>query len=363
MPRVNNSYYATYGGQQVVPYAGQAQLDPEVQRQRMAIARGLAAPVTYGAPTPMMAPSGGGNPPSAPSGSVGGGVAPSGAAPSGGDVGDGNLISRIQKALERKRASSTDYQLQQAAGAAGNFAGQGEAGYGNMTAELAAERERLRRLASGEDSIAREQVRQGTQQQLAAQQAYAASASPQNSVMAARNAANNMARANYGAAGQSALAQLAERQAATQALAQLNLGQRDQDVNVGLGSRGNQINALTANKKPKEPSNWQKALAAGGALAPLFSDERLKTNVKDGDKAARKALETLGAKTYRYKDPKFGAGEQFGVMAQKLEKAGLTNTVIDTPEGKMIDTNKLTGVNTGLIAALGRRVAKLEKGR
>ncbi len=106
------------------------------------------------------------------------------------------------------------------------------------------------------------------------------------------------------------------------------------------------------------------AEAAGGAAlaAGLFSDERLKTDIGDGDKAAKKALETLAAKTYRYKDPKYGAGPQLGVMAQALEKAGLKQAVIDTPEGKAIDHAKLTGANTSMLAALAKRVGKLEKG-
>src|SRR5690348_7394107 len=64
--------------------------------------------------------------------------------------------------------------------AASQFAGVGERGYGQMTNESQQSRDYLRRLISGQDSVAGEQLRQGLQQNLAAQRSMAASASPQN---------------------------------------------------------------------------------------------------------------------------------------------------------------------------------------
>jgi len=257
--------------------------------------------------------------------------------------------------------------LEESARAAGNFAGQGEAGYGQMSAELAKQRQFFNDMMNGRNSVATEQLRQGLQQQQAQQMSMAAGASPQNSAMAARTAAMMMGRNASGMAGQAAQAQLAERQMAADQLAKMNLGQRGQDIEVGLGSRQNQMTGLGANRpdKPKEPTFMQNVGAGIGAAAGkgLFSDERLKTDIGSGDKAAKKALQTLAAKTYRYKDEKYGAGGQLGVMAQALERAGLGQAVIDTDDGKMIDTNKLTGANTALLASIGRRVDKLEKGR
>ncbi len=256
-------------------------------------------------------------------------------------------------------------QLQAAAAAAGNFANQGEAGYGAMTGQLAKDRQYLEDLRSGKNSVSAEQLRQALQQQYAQQRSMAASASPANAAMAARTAMINTGRAAMGTAGQQALAGIAERNAAADALSRLNLGQREQDINVGLGSRQNQMTGLGVNKpdKPKEPSTWQKIGTAAAQGFALFSDERLKTDMRDGDAAANEALAKLAAKMYRYKDPKYGAGPQLGVMAQALEKAGLKQAVIDTPEGKMIDHAKLTGANTSMIAAIGKRLSKLEKGR
>jgi hypothetical protein len=267
------------------------------------------------------------------------------------------LTEQLQAEANKKK------QLEAAAAAAGNFAGQGEAGYGAMTGELAADRAYQRDIMTGKNSLSGEQLRQGLQQNMAAQRSMAASATPQNAVMASRNAMNNMNRAGIGMSGQAALAGIQERNAAASTLGQMNLGQRGQDIEVGLGSRQNQMTGLGANKpdKPKEPSFGQRLAMGAAAAAPiLFSDERLKTDVKSGDSAARKAVDTLAAHMYRYKDSKHGDGPQLGVMAQALEKAGLKQAVIDTPEGKAVDHAKLTGANTAMIAALAKRMAKVE---
>jgi len=129
-----------------------------------------------------------------------------------------------------------------AQGAAGaNFAGVGEQGYGAMSAEAAAGRAQLGRYASGQESLSREQLRQGLQQNMAAQRSMAASASPQNAAMAARTAMNNNARSSAGMSGAAAMAGIAERQAANKTLADMILQQRQQDAQVALGSRGNAI--------------------------------------------------------------------------------------------------------------------------
>ncbi len=254
--------------------------------------------------------------------------------------------------------------LAAAAQQAGDFANQGQAGYGAMTAEMAQDRANLRALASGQNSVSAEQLRQGMLGQQAAQMSMAAGAAPQNQAMAARSAMNNMGRAGYGMSGQAALAGLQERNAAMQQLGQLNLGQRGQDANIALGSRQNELTGLQPKPKdPKEPSTTDKLLAGAAAFAPIaFSDKRLKTNVKDGDKAARRALEALSAKTYSYKSERHGKGSQLGVLAQDIERFA-PDAIIETPEGKAIHAGKLSGANSAMIAALGRRVQKLERGK
>lgn len=250
--------------------------------------------------------------------------------------------------------------LKSSAAASGAFADQGQAGYGQMTEEMAKQRAFFDDMMNGRNSVATEQLRQGLQQQQAAQMSMAAGASPQNSAMAARTAMTQTGRNQSAMSGQAAVAQLQERQMAADQLAKLNTSQRGQDIEVGLGSRQNQMTGLGANK-PKGASGWEKAAAIGSTAAGLFSDERLKENIKDGDKAARRVLSKLSAKTYDYKDQRHGKGPQIGFMAQDLERAGAKSAVIETPIGKAIDTNRLTGINTGLIASLAKRLDRVEK--
>lgn len=280
-----------------------------------------------------------------------------------------NLIEQwinAKRAEQESRVGSDAWkekQLAESANSSGGFAGQGEAGYGSMTGALDSQRQFLNDQMSGKISLSGEQLRQGLQQQLAMQRSMAASASPGNAAMAARTAMMNANRAATGMSGNAATAGLQERMAAAQQLANMNLQQRGQDIQVGLGGRQNQMTGLGVNKPeaPKTPGMFDRALMAGATIAPLFSDERLKTDVQDGDGAAKKALDTLSAHTYRYKDSKYGSGDQLGVMAQALEKAGLRQAVIDTPQGKAVDHAKLTGANTAMLAALAKRLSKLEK--
>lgn len=123
------------------------------------------------------------------------------------------------------------------AGEAGAFADVSQLGVARLGNEANDEREFLRRLARGENSLAGEQLRQGLQQNIAGQQAMAASASPANSAMAARTAAMQAARLGSGMAGQQAMAGIAERNAAQQSLMNAILAQRHQDLQAALGSR------------------------------------------------------------------------------------------------------------------------------
>lgn len=246
-------------------------------------------------------------------------------------------------------------------GMASWFADQAQNNYGSTGAEAQQARDYLRRIASGQESLSREQLRQGMQQNRAAQQSFAASAAPQNQAMAALTGANNMAKAGYGMSGQAALAGIQERQGAQNALNQAILGARGQDLQAALGSRQNAISAYGGTQPDK---SWMEKWAgpiSGGLSALAMSDKRLKEDVEDGDSEAERALKGLRAYSYRYKNQKHGSGKQFGIMAQDLEKAGLKHAVIDTPEGKAVHAGKAATAGLGLIAALGRRVEKLEK--
>lgn len=277
----------------------------------------------------------------------------------------GQVKSRLKKdfggAADSKSAQEKAAILQQQGTAAGGFADQGQAGYGAMSTESAAARDYLRRLASGEQSVSAEQLRQANEQNLSTQRSFAASASPQNAPMAARNAMMNMNRANVGLAGQQAVAGLQERQGAQKALMDSILQQRQQDAQVALGSRGNAVSSFGGATPDKSwLEKYGPSIASGAAAIAAFSDKRLKEDIEDGEGEASKALKSLRAYSYKYKDEKYGKGRRVGIMAQDLEKAGLGHTVIETKEGKAIHGGHLSTANTALISSLEKRVAKIE---
>ena len=382
--------------------------------------------------------------------------------------------------------------LAQQGALAGQFAGQGQAGYNAYGQQAQGVLAALRRQASGQDSISAEQLRQSLAQQLAQQRSFAAGASPRFAAGAARTAAIQMGRASTAMAGQQALAGLAERQQAVGQQSQLLGTLRGQDLNAALQSRQNalggygagnagppqpswiqqygpaiaagaaaiaasdralktniapgdaaantaigslgrpssnpfaasssapqsivpmSVSGLPASPKtsmdtfynqvgtldptapnqnttgldsfygqiagatpstgmtaaspggapaaPAGPAWWQRlagGLAAGIRAVPqyptAYSDRLLKTGIKPGDDKANTAIDGLRPYTYAYKDPALGAGPQVGVMAQDLQKAGLGQAVVQTPIGLAIDPGKLSGANTAMIAALGRR--------
>lgn len=252
--------------------------------------------------------------------------------------------------------------LMDQARAAGGFADVGERGFDRLGSEASTERDYLRQLAAGQNSVSQLQLAQANQQTVAQQRSLAAGAAPQNAAMAALQASQNVQRASSGLAGAQAQAGLQERQMAHDQLRQAILGQRQQELQAALGSRQNANAGYGA--VPAEKSDLEKygpaALAAGKIL---FSDRRLKKNVRRADREADDAIKSLRAYTYAYKDERHGKGKQTGILAQDLERAGLKHTVIETPVGKAVHGAALTTANTALIARLGQRVAKLEGGR
>lgn len=260
---------------------------------------------------------------------------------------------------ESKKKQRSD--LDETGLASNQFAEYNQGDYQALGGEAAAQREALRRQASGQDSLSSEQLRQGLQQNLASQRSMAASAAPGNSAMAARNAAMNMGRAASGMSGAAALAGIQERRAAQDALAQMVLQQRGQSLQGALGSRQNAISGY-GGITPEGTKLDQYAplikMASDGAAA--LSDERSKSGVQPGSDRAARILDGLKAYSYRYKDQANGAGPQFGIMAQDMERAGLGHAVKDTPQGKVVDAGKAATSSLALTAALAERVKKIE---
>lgn len=245
--------------------------------------------------------------------------------------------------------------------ASNQFAEYNQGDYQVLGAEAAAQREALRRQASGQDSLSSEQLRQGLQQNLASQRSMAAGAAPGNAAMAARNAAMNMGRSASGLSGAAALAGIQERRAAQDALAQMILQQRGQSLQGALGSRQNAISGYGGiTPEGTKLDQYAPLIKMAGDTAAAVSDERGKKDITAGADRAARALDGLKAYSYRYKDPSNGTGPQLGIMAQDMERAGLGHAVKETPRGKMVDAGKAATTSLALTAALARRVKKLE---
>lgn len=273
------------------------------------------------------------------------------------DIG-GNLQKDPGAAAEAQRKQQLYGQAQRA----GGFADQAQQSYNQYGQQGQGALSGLQAVANGQNSVSAEQLRQGNQQAMAQQQSMAAGAAPQDQAGAARTAMIQMGRSSSGLAGQQAIAGLQERNQAQGQYGQLLQGLRGQDLNATLGSRQTAVTGYgAADAGAPEKSNIDKyGNAIIGGLASVFSDRRLKKNIRDGDDAANRAIKGMKSYLFGYKDEAHGKGDQVGVMAQDLERAGLGHAVIDTPRGKMVHGAKLATANTGMIAAMGRRLAALE---
>lgn len=254
--------------------------------------------------------------------------------------------------------------LAQQGGLSGQFASQAQQGYNAYGQQANQGLANLYAQSQGQNSVSALQLQQGVQQNLASQQAQAASASPQNSAMAARTAAIQSGRINAGLSGQQATAGLQERNQASQLYSQQLQGLRGQDLNAALSARQNAESGYGAGATGAPQKNWSEtygpAIIAG---ASAISDERLKTKIKDGSKDARSALAGLSAHSFSYKNQKHGKGTQLGVMAQDLERAGLGHAVMNTPHGKMVHGAKLATSLAAMMPGLDARLSKLEGGK
>lgn len=158
----------------------------------------------------------------------------------------------------------------------------------------------LQRQMKGQDSLSRTQLRQDVGRLQAQQQSMAAGAAPGQSALASRLAMQGAGQIGAGMAGNAALAGIAERQAASQALGNVLQGARGQDISSYLGAQelvARQAQAQQGAQLAREqlrserykaalgvPSNFEVTTGllkdAGSALATMGSDVRLKRDIK-----------------------------------------------------------------------------------
>ncbi len=126
------------------------------------------------------------------------------------------------------------------------------------------------------------------------------------------------------------------------------------NADLGYKAQKNQIDQQNNN-------NLWGALGTGvSAIGGIFSDENLKEDIKDGYGILDRVTRVVNPKTFKIKPEAGGDGKtQVGVMAQDLEKTPLASTVVDTPQGKVVDTRKLTTANTAMLSDLSKKVDTL----
>jgi hypothetical protein len=188
------------------------------------------------------------------------------------NLGKGRMWGDQFKGMGLNGASTSDEAKQNRLNGVGDnaqyFANNNADHYLEMNKRLDGSLNDLQAQARGENSVSALQLKQAQQGNLASQRSMAASASPNNSAMAARTAANNMNRQNYGLAGQQAVAGLQERNQAQQNYANMLGGARGQDVQGATGgynaATGAYGGGLNGQKDPTQAGQW------AGAVGGLF---------------------------------------------------------------------------------------------
>lgn len=201
------------------------------------------------------------------------------------------------------------------------------------------------------------------------QQAQIAAAKDAISKFNATNQQNQM-NLNVGARNEAQLANLQNKQ--NIANANVDIANTQESVNKGLAQQdfenqykkaGGVANTLQnqaqsqSQQATSRRESTDKLIGTGLSAAAMFSDKNVKTNIEPFDAAS--FLDNITGYKYNYKKPEMGKGEQVGVMAQDIEK-GAPQAVSNTPEGKVVDYNKLGGPILAALASVNERLNKVE---
>ena len=212
-------------------------------------------------------------------------------------------------------------------------------------------------------------------QQSNAQLGLAAQTTNAGNVMQAQQfnakAADEMARFNADAGLRVQIAnQAAELQARGMDNAQIAqyLGIEQASLSSVLSSQGQQFASEQARQNAQGAAKTQmlgNVIGAGAAVgAKLASDAANKKNIRSGEKDMRAFVDALDAHTYEYKNSNIdGAapGKRYGIMAQALERSAAGKSIVrETPEGKKVDVAQGLGVALAALAAMNKRLGKVE---
>lgn len=212
-------------------------------------------------------------------------------------------------------------------------------------------------------TIGSQQFNQDAAKAQAADEIAKFNAQNQQQVNLTNTAANNTAQANNLAAKQA----IADANTGTRnAQQQYNKNLIQQNFENELKKRGGstqtqQFNAQAQGQNSQNQANaTNQTIGTGLTAAAMFmSDEREKEDVQDFDAGA--FLDSLTPHKYKYKDEKYGKGEQAGVMAQDLMRTPEGSAAIhNTDEGMMVDSGKAANLALASLADVHKRVKKLE---
>jgi hypothetical protein len=259
----------------------------------------------------------------------------------------------------------------------------GNPGRAGMVSSLADAQSRAAGTAG--PSLAETQLKQGQESALRGAVALAGQSRGGNiagqQMQAANAGAGGLAAANSQAATMRIQEQqIAQEQAAAQAQAaaglQLNYQQLAQQGQLGQQGISNdyelgkgQLELDRQKYHTDRNMGWAKVGSGflgsiiGGALGG--SDERLKHDVQDSTGSIADDVGNLPTKKWGYNDPTFGpteSGSNAGILAQDLEKSPFgAQTVIDTPQGKMINGAQTANVALAATAEQQKRIQELER--
>lgn len=119
-----------------------------------------------------------------------------------------------------------------------------------------------------------------------------------------------------------------------------------------------------------ERENANQAMTTAMMVGAAMSDERAKTDVRDGTADAREFLEALKAHKYKYRDEVKGApgvkdGEHVSPMAQELERTSIGKSLVsEGSDGyKRVDYTRAMGTVLSSLGDIHARLKAVEKGR
>lgn len=135
---------------------------------------------------------------------------------------------------------------------------------------------------------------------------------------------------------------------------------------AGHGANSSNLaNGLMQGKETGIGGNLLSGIATiGAAYLMSKSDARQKQKITRAQKLDE-LLKGIKPVQYEYKkdvaaETPNGEGVKVGILAQDLEKTPLGSTVIDTPEGKKVDTAQLTTANTAMLAQMYEEIKDIK---